>query len=325
MHAIVSRLAAALVLALGCLVAGVVSATAQTKVTRIIVAFTAGGPVDLVARTIAEPMAKALGHSVVVENRPGGNTLIAAQAVAQSPADGSVVMLGSVSTLVLNPLLYAKLPYDPDRDFASVSLIASTPPVLVVHPSNSAKDAAEYAAAGKAAGQPLPIGSTGIGGTTHISLELFQQATGAEVLHVPYKGAADVINDVIGNHVGGFFGDLPGVISHIRAGKLKPLGLLADQPHPLLPGVKPMAAMGIKGTESENWYGLIAPAKASADIIASLNAAAVAAVKDENVKARLADVGAVIIGSDPAGLDARRRTDSAKFGALIKAKGIKLE
>ena len=298
---------------------------AQTKLTRVVVAFTAGGPIDLVARTIAEPMAKSLGHSVIVENRPGGNTLIAAQAVAQSPADGSVVFLASLSTLVLNPLLYAKLPYDPVRDFASVSLVVTTPPVLVVHPSNAAKDAAELATAAKASGKPIAIGSAGIGGTTHISLELFQQATGAELLHVPYKGAADVINDVIGNHVGGFFGDLPGVISHIRAGKLKPIGVLAEKPHPLLPGVKTMAEQGIKGTESENWYAIVAPSRTAPELIAQLNAAVVAALKDEGVVKRLGDVGAVIVGSSPEKLDEIRKTESDKLGALVKAKGIKLE
>ena len=203
--------------------------------------------------------------------------------------------------------------------------MVSTPPVLVVHPSNSAKDAAEFAAAAKASGRPVAIGSAGIGGTTHISLELFQQATGAELLHVPYKGAADVINDVIGNHVGGFFGDLPGVISHIRAGKLRPIGLLATSAHPLLPGVKTMAELGIKGTESENWYAIVAPAKTPPDLIAKLNAAVVAALNDEAVVKRLADVGAVIVGSTPDRLDDVRKTESEKFGTLIKAKGIKLE
>jgi tripartite-type tricarboxylate transporter receptor subunit TctC len=325
MRSLALKLAAALLLALGYLPAATHRAAAQTKLTRVIVAFTAGGPIDLVARTISEPMSKALGHSVIVENRPGGNTLIAAQAVAQSPPDGSVVFLASLSTLVLNPLLYAKLPYDPVRDFASISLVVSTPPVLVVHPSNPAADAAAFAAAAKASGKPVPIGSAGIGGTTHISLELFQQATGAELLHVPYKGAADVINDVIGNHVSGFFGDLPGVISNIRAGKLKPLGVLAAAEHPLLPGVKTMAEQGIKGTESDNWYAIVAPSKTPADLIGRLNAAVVAALGDEAVKARLADVGAVIVGSSPEKLDEFRRSESKKFGALIKARGIKLE
>jgi len=319
------KIAAALAVAIGGHAFSIKSADAQTKTTRIIVAFSAGGPIDLVARTISEPMAKALGNSVIVENRPGGNTLIAAQGVAQSPADGSVIFLASLSTLVLNPLLYSKLPYDPDREFASVSLVVSTPPVLVVHPSNAAKDAAEFAAAAKASGKPVSIGSAGIGGTTHISLELFQQATGAELLHVPYKGAADVINDVIGNHVGGFFGDLPGVISHIRGGKLKPLGVLSASPHPLLPGVKTMAEQGIKGTESENWYGMVAPSKTPADVLAKLHAAVIAALQDEAVKTRLASVGAVIVGSTPAHLDEVRKKESASFGSLIKAKGIKLE
>ncbi len=319
------KLAAALLLALAALPISTDRVAAQTKLTRIIVAFTAGGPIDLVARTIADPMSKSLGHSVIVENRPGGNTLIASQAVAQSPPDGSVIFLSSLSTLVLNPLIYSNLPYDPDRDFVSISHVVSTPPVLVVHPSNPAKDAAEFAAAVKASGKPVPIGSASIGGTTHISLELFQQATGAEVLHVPYKGAADVINDVVGNHVSGFFGDLPGVISHIRGGKLKPLGVLADAQHPLLPGIKTMAEQGIKGTESENWYAIVAPAKTPAALVAQINGAIVEALKDDAVKERLANVGAVIYGSSPEKLDELRKTEREKFGTLIKSRGIKLE
>jgi tripartite-type tricarboxylate transporter receptor subunit TctC len=242
---IVRALAASLLIA----AAAITPAAAQSKVTRMIVAFPPGGPVDLVARLIAEPMAKSLGTSVIIENRAGGNTFIAAQAVATSPADGSVVFLSSLSTVVLNPLLYESMPYNPETDFTPISLVVSNPPVLVVHPSNPAKDAAEFAANAKT-GAPVPIGSAGIGGTTHISIELFAQATGAQLLHVPYKGAAPAITDVLGNHVHGFFGDLPGVISYIRAGKLKPLGLQASQQLPVLPGVRTMAEQGIRDVES---------------------------------------------------------------------------
>lgn len=300
-------------------------AVAQGKVTKVIVAFPPGGPIDLVARTIADPMAKTLGNSVIVENRAGGNTLIAAQYVAGSAPDGGTIFLASLSTLVLNPLLYEKLPYSVEKDFAPVSLVVSTPPVLVVNPSNPAADAAAFAAAAKASADPVPIGSAGIGGTTHISIELFAQATGAKLLHVPYKGAAPAITDVMGNHVHGFFGDLPGVISQIRGGKLKPIGVLAKDAHPLLPGVKTMADQGIKGTESENWYGLVAPAKTPQDVIAKLNAAVKAALADSAVKARLADVGAVIVGSSPAELSGVIKADSERMGAVIKARGIKLE
>lgn len=304
---------------------GPTAANAQGKVTKIIVAFPPGGPIDLVARTISEPMSKEIGNTVIVENRSGGNTLIAAQHVATSPPDGSTIFLASLSTLVLNPLLYDKLPYNPDKDFASISLVVSTPPVLVVHPSNPSSDAAAFAAAAKAGPDPVPIGSAGIGGTTHISIELFAQATGAKLLHVPYKGAAPVITDLIGNHVSGFFGDLPGVISQIRGGKLKPIGVLAKDAHPLLPGIKTMSEMGIKGTESENWYGLVAPAKTPPATIAKLNAAVLAALRDAAVKARLADVGAVIVGSSPEELDSVRKSDTERMGAVIKSRGIKLE
>lgn len=181
------RLIAAAVVALAAVLAPNL-AQAQGKVTKIIVGFPPGGPIDLVARTISEPMAKDLGNTVIIENRAGGNTLIAAQSVATSAPDGLTIFLASLSTLVLNPLLYEKLPYNADKDFASVSLVVSTPPVLVVHPSNTATDAAVFAAAAKAGADPVPIGSAGIGGTTHISLEMFAATTGAKLVARPLQG-----------------------------------------------------------------------------------------------------------------------------------------
>jgi len=300
-------------------------ADAQSRVTRMVVGFPAGGPVDIVARHIAEPMAKELGHPVIIDNKPGGNTQIAGQFVATSSGDGSVIFLSSMSTVVLNPLLYEKLPYNVDTDFVPVSAVVSSPTVLVAHPSNGATDAASFAAASKSAADPVPIGSAGVGGTTHISLELFAQVTGAKLLHVPYKGAAPVINDLLGNQVSGFFGDLPGVISHIRSGRLKAVALLAPAPHPLLPGIKTTKDSGFEGLEAENWYGIYAPPKTSPELVARLNKAVHAALSDAGVKAKLEDTGAVLIPSTPAELRERQQADTARMGAIIKARNIKLE
>lgn len=317
------RLSAALAMAL-CLVAPTLAA-AQSKLTRIVVAFPAGGPIDIVARLIAEPMAKELGNPVIVENRPGGNTVIGAQYVASSPGDGSVIFLASMSTVILNPLLQEKLPYDADKDFAPISFVAVSIPVLAVNASHPAKDAAEFAAAAKTAANPVPIGSAGVGGTTHISIELFAGATGAKLLHVPYKGAAPAINDVLGNQVVGFFGDLPGVISHIRGGRMKALAILSSERHPLIPDVKTTAELGIKGVENENWYGMIAPSKTPPELIARLNKAVHAALNDPSTRAKLVETGALVRPSTPEDLAKTIKADREKMGALIKARNIKLE
>lgn len=302
-----------------------VAAQAQTKVTKMIVAFPPGGPVDIVARLIADPMAKALGHSIIVENKPGGNTIIAAESVARSPADGSVIFLSSMTTVVLNTKLYDKLPYDPVKDYAPISLIISSPTVLVVHPTSTATDAIMLANASKAAAQPLAIASAGVGGTTHIALEMYTQTSGAKTLHVPYKGAAPALQDLIANQVGAFFGDLPGLIGHVRSGKLRALGVLAKEASPQLPGVKTMAEQGYAGVEMENWYGLYAPAKTPADVIANLNKAAHAALADPAVKQKLGDIGAAIIPSTPEALAKAQSDDGDRYGAIIKAKNIKVE
>lgn len=301
------------------------AALAQNKVTKLIVAFPPGGPVDIVARLIADPMAKDLGQSIIVDNKPGGGTIIAAEAVARSAADGSTIFITSMTTVVLNAKLYDKLPYDPIADFAPISLVITSPTVLVVHPSNPAKDAIELAAAAKAAKESMPIASAGIGGTTHIALELYNEAAGIQTLHVPYKGAAPALQDLIANQTWAFFGDLPGLIGHVRGGKLRALAVLSKKESPQLPGVKTMAAQGMPSVEMENWYGLFAPAKTPPDIIAKLNKALHAALADPGVKAKLADIGAEVIPSTPEQLRKTQLEDIERYGAIIKAKNIKVE
>jgi tripartite-type tricarboxylate transporter receptor subunit TctC len=320
-------LPAMLLAACGLFASGTHPANAEVKTLKLIVAFPPGGPSDIVARLLTEPMSKALGISVIVENKPGGNTIIAAQLVANSPADGSVAYFSSMSSIVLNPLLYAPsaLPYDPMKDFAPVSLVFQTPTILVVHPSNPAKNAHDFVAASKAAAQPIPVGSASAGGTTHLALELFASATGAKLLHVPYKGAAPVISDLINNQIGAFFGDLAGVIGHIQGGKLKALAVAAPEGHPLLPDVKTLDEQGIHAATSVNWYALLLPAKAPADIIKKYNAAVHTALADPAIKERLKSLGAAGTPSTPQEVIDAMKADSAKWGAIIKAKNIKID
>lgn len=302
-------------------------ARAQAKVTRMIVAFPPGGPVDLVARLIAEPMSKELGHSVIVENKPGANSIIGAEATARAAPDGATVFLSSIGPIVLNPFLYETLPYDPDKDFAPVSLVISSPTMLVVNPAHPAKDAAEFVAAAKAAGKerPMPVATTGNGSTTHLAMELFMERTGVTFLHVPYKGAAPAIADVVNGQVPAFFGDLPGVVGQIQGGKLRALGFAAPAGHPSLPGVKTLKEQGVPVDECVNWYGLLAPGKTPAEIIVRLNKAVHVALATPAVRDKLIASGADVIPTTPEAMKEAIAVDRARWGRLIKAKGIKAE
>lgn len=295
------------------------------KPIRLIVAFPPGGPVDFVARLLVEPLGRDLGQPVIVENKPGANGGIAAELVAKGPSDGSVIFLTSSGAAVINPSLYPNLPYDPMKDFAPVSRVVNSDTVLVVHPSNTAADAAAFAEASRKAAQAFPIGSAGIGSTTHLALELFQGASQANLLHVPYKGAAPVIADLINNQVGGFFGDLPGIITHIQSGKLKPLGIAAPKRHALLPDVKTFAELGFPGTESNNWYAMVVKTGTPRAFIDKLNASLKTALTTEPVQSKLINSGAVPDPSTPEEMADVMTRDTEKFAKIIREKQVKVE
>jgi tripartite-type tricarboxylate transporter receptor subunit TctC len=292
---------------------------------RLIVAFPPGGPVDLVARVLAEQLTKELHQSVIVENKAGANGNIGAAYVAKSARDGSVLFLTSVGAVSISPALYKNLPYDPVKDFTPVSRVVNNSTVFVVNPADASQDAADFVSRSKAQSKPVAIGSSGVGSIPHLTLEMFTDASKANVLHVPYKGAAPVINDVLGGQVDGFFGDVPGLIGHIQGGKLKALGIAAPARHPLLPNVKTLAEQGIAGVESNNWYGLLAPAGTPADIIDKLNAAVRAALQNEDARKRLEGFGAEPAPSTPAELSALIVSDGQKWSALIQQKNIRVE
>lgn len=305
--------------------AGVVAtapAAAQERLARLIVAFPPGGPVDLVARTIAEPLGKELNQRLIVENKPGGNGAVAAQSVAQSPADGTTLWLTSVGAAAINPVLYEKLPYDMQRDFAPVSLVVDNDELLVVHPANPARDAAEFVAIARRSAQPVAIASSGIGSIPHLAMEQLVDSTKANLLHVPYKGAAPAITDVMGGQVAAFFGDVPGLIGHVKAGKLKALGIAAPTRHPLLPEIRTLAEQGLPGVDTNNWYAIFAPAKTPPAVIDALNEAVRRTLAGPAVRERLLASGATPAASSPQALDAILKRDTEKWGRLIRAKKI---
>lgn len=297
-------------------------AQANNKPLRFIVAFAAGGPVDAMARTIAEPLGKSLGRIVIVENKPGASGAIGAGEVLKSEADGSVLWLTSVGAAAINQSLYSKLSYNMQKDFTPVSLVANNVEVFVVNEKNPAKDAKEFIASAKAKKEPVPIGSSGKGSIPHLALLQLEQSTGADLLHVPYNGMAPALNDLLGGQVNGFFADVPAVMAQIKGGRLKALGMASKKRHPLLPDVKTFEEQGFKSVDTNNWYGLFASAKTSPEVVKALNKAVQQAVSDPAANAKMTQSGAEPKFSTPEELGAMLKADTEKWAQLIKSRNI---
>lgn len=308
---------------LGALLAG--PALAQPKTTRIVVSFTSGGPVDAVARTISEQLGKELGRTVIIDNKPGANGAIGAVDVAKAPADGGTLWFTSVGAAAINSSLQEKLPYDMQRDFAPVSLVVNNVEVLVVQKSDPARDAAEFVAATKKRGEATAMASSGTGSIPHLAIEQLADATGARLLHVPYKGAAPAITDLMGGQVAGFFGDVTGLLGHLQGGRLKALGVASTRRHPSLPDVKTLEEQGIKGVDTNNWYALYAPAKTPPEVIEALNKALRNTLATPSVRERLLKAGTEPAPSTPQELAALQKRDAEKWARLIRAKNIKAD
>lgn len=298
---------------------------ATGKITRLVVAFPPGGPVDFVARTIGEQLGKELGHQVIIENKAGANGAIAAEFLTRALPDGQTLWLSSVGAVAINPPLYEKLPYDPVKDLAPVSLVVNNVELLVVNPANPANTGAEFIANSRKQPKGVSMASSGIGSVPHLAMELLADATQVRLLHVPYKGAAPAITDVVAGHVDGFFGDIPGLIGFIKGGKLKPIGIAAAKRHPLLPDVKTFTEMGIAGVDSDNWYAIFASSKVPAPEVERINQALRRTLTNEAVAAKLLASGAEPAPSTPGELATLLKNDTAKWSRVIKAKNIKPE
>lgn len=298
---------------------------AQPKTTRIVVSFTSGGPVDAVARTISEQLGKELGRTVIVDNKPGANGAIGAVDVMKSAPDGSTLWFTSVGAAAINSSLYENLPYDMQRDFVPVSLVVNNVELLVAQQGNPAKDAAEFVAATKKRNEPTPMGSSGTGSIPHLAIEQLADSSGARLLHVPYKGAAPAITDLMGGQISGFFGDVPGLLGHLQGGRLKALGVASGKRHPSLPDVKTLEEQGIKGVDTNNWYALFAPAKTPPDIVEALNKAVRNTLANPGVREKLLKTGTEPVGSTPQELAAIQKRDTEKWATLIRAKNIRAE
>jgi tripartite-type tricarboxylate transporter receptor subunit TctC len=308
-----------------CLTAVTCMASAQDTVTRLIIAFPPGGPVDFVARTIALQLGKELKQQVIVDNRPGANGAIAANVVLQAHADGHTLWLTSTGAVTINPTLYEKLGYNVQRDFAPVSLVTNNAELLVVQPANAAKNATDFIAKLKASKMQLAIASTGVGSVPHMAIEQLRSATGLDILHVPYKGAAPAVTDLMGGQVTAMFGDVAGVIPYVRGGTLKAIGIAAPHRSVALPNLPTLVEQGLPNIDSNNWFGLFVNAKTPPAMVAALNTAIRNTLADPGVHERLSSAGSEPAYSTPAALAELVKSDTAKWGKLIHQASIKVE
>lgn len=290
---------------------------------RLVVAFPAGGPTDFVARLLADRLRSILGQNVLVENKSGANAAIGADYVAKSEPDGYTLFFTTISAVVMNPHLRADLPYDPVRDFVPVTRLVLTTEVLVVNSKSPIKSAKELVDLAKEKNGGLPMASTGVGSLPHLALELFQQSTETKVLHVPYRGAAPAVTDILGGQVIGAFLDLPVVMPQIIGGNLRALGTASAKRDAVLPDLPTLDEQGYRDVYADNWYALFAPARTPPAIVAKLNSAFKTALTDPEVARKLLAAGAVPAPTTPEELSEILKSELDRWGKIIRGRNIK--
>ena len=289
---------------------------------RIVVPAAPGGTIDIITRALSQKMTEGLGQPAIVENRAGSATTVAEEYVARSTPDGYTLMMAGTSRAT-NPHLYAKLSYDPLNDLTGVSLVATTGNVLIVNPSLAAKTVSELIALAKSSPTPLFFGTAAYGSSGHLAAELFKQMAGVKLEHVPYKGAAPAIADLLAGQIHMTFDNIPVALPHIRSGRLRALGVTSASRSPLLPDVPTIAEAGLPGYEMTARFGLTAPARTPADVIARLNAEVVRALQTPQLKERFAGLGFDTVGSSPEEFNRLVASEYVRLGKLIKEAGIK--
>jgi tripartite-type tricarboxylate transporter receptor subunit TctC len=292
------------------------------KPVRILCPFPPGGGVDITARAIAHQLGPLLGQPVIVENRPGAGGNVAAAEVARAAPDGYTLFLTLNSLHAISPLLYAKLPYDANKDFAYITPLVSFNNVLVVSPSAPAKTLQELIAAARQAPGKLTFASSGNGTNIHLVGELFKAMAGVDIVHVPYKGSAPALADLLGGSVTMMFDTIPSAVGHVKGGKLRALGVTGARRSPLFPDVPTIAESGLPGFEASAWYGLVAPAATPPEIIGRLNAAAVQGANSAEFRGRMEPLGFEIITSTPDKMAELLKADAARWAPVIKKAGV---
>lgn len=292
-----------------------------SKTITIVVPFSAGGTTDILARVLGQFMSRDLGQPVIIDNRAGAGGNIGTQLVGRAPADGYTLLMGTVGTHAINQSLYRKLAFDPIKDFAPITRVALVPNLLVAHPSQPYKNVQELIAYAKANPGKVTFGSSGNGSSIHLSGEQFKHMAGINIQHVAYKGSAPAVNDLLGNHIAIMFDNMPSAIGHVKSGKLRPLAVTTPKRSPALPDVPTIAEAGLPGYEATSWFGMLAPAKTPAPVMAKLNASILKALADPDVKKKMAEQGAEAYGETPQQFAAFIKTETAKWGKIVKQSG----
>lgn len=317
--------ASLLVLAGLCGIAPAASAAYPDKPIRLIVPFPPGGAADVMARGMAQRLGQELGQQVVIDNRGGAGGTTAAEAAVKSPADGYTLFFGTMGTQAINPAMYPRLRYDPQKDFAPISLTHITPRVLIVGPSVAAKNIGELIALAKSKPRGLTYGSAGNGSSSHLSGALFEALAGVDMVHVPYKGSSPLLVDVLAGRVDMTFDSYTVYEEHIKAGKVHPLGVTSKSRIAALPQVPTIAEAGLKGYDVSNWLGVLAPAGTPKDVIATLHAALGRAMATPALRTQLVALGIEPTFSTPEEFAALVRTELPKWAEIVKRSGATVE
>ena len=303
------------------------SALAQAWPTRpisLVVPFPPGGTTDVLARALGEKLAKSLGQPVVIENRPGAGATLGADYVAKSKADGYTLLMGAVHHTIATSV-YKKLPYDFQKDFAPISTVAMVPNVLVVNAATPARDLAELVALAKAQPGKATYGSNGNGTAQHLIGTQFQNLTGTDLIHIPYKGSGPLATDLLGGQITMSFDTVTPVLPHIRSGKLRALAVTTGKRSPALPDVPTLDEAGLKGFNLGTWFGVLAPAATPKEVVSRLNADIVKIIESADFRKRMDDIGAGPVGNSPDQMASQIRDETEKFARLVKEAKVTIE
>jgi tripartite-type tricarboxylate transporter receptor subunit TctC len=296
-----------------------------SKPIRFVVPYPAGGPLDTVARLLGQKVSESTHEPVIVDNKPGAGGNIGADAVAKAPPDGYTILMGAVATHAINPTLYASIPYDPIKDFIPVTQIASTPNVLVVNPAVPAGNVREFIAYAKANPGKLNFGSGSTGSAGHLAGELFKAMAGIDMTHVPYKGAAPAMNDLIGGQIQLMFDNLASSLAQVRAGKVRALAVTTAKRSALAPELPTIAESGLPGFDINTWFGIFVPARTPHEIVERLHAEFTKALAAPDIRERMLNLGAEPVGSSSGEFAAYIRAESGKYARIIKASGARAD
>jgi len=307
------------------LAAGAQAQTFPAKPVRVIVPFPPGGGNDVIGRVVAQKLTERWGQQVVVENRAGANGMVGLQVTAQAAPDGYTLATAAAGPMAVNPALYAKIPYDPVKDFTPVTNMVNFPLLLVTHPSLPAKSVKEIIALAKARPDQLSYCSPGSGNSGHLAGELFNNMAGTKILHVPYKGAGPAVTDLIAGHVQMFFSSIPSVIQYVDAGRLRGIAVGNLKRIPSLPDIPTVAESGLPGYEAYSWVGMVGPANMPKDVVGKINRDIVDILRQKDVGERLVQQGAIPDVGTPEQFAAYIKAEIAKWGAVVRKANIKAD